>query len=100
MTFDSVRHWVAFKRGSMLLRKARWRQAASLLTHATTLAPEHWESHNNLAIAFLKLGRWEEAAGMAQRAIRLNPTAGDSHAFFGIALLQLERWDEAVVACL
>jgi Tfp pilus assembly protein PilF len=94
----SVRYWVAFKGGRMLLRKEQWRAAASLLSRATKLAPHHWESHNNLAIALLKLGRWEEAAGMAQRAISLNPTAADSHDFFGIALLQMERWDEAVAA--
>jgi Flp pilus assembly protein TadD len=98
MMLHSVRYWVAFKGGRMLLRKEQWRGAAFLLDRATKLAPHHWESHNNLAIALLKLGRWEEAAGMAQRAISLDPTAADSHDFFGIALLQMERWDEAVAA--
>jgi len=96
--FDSFRHRIALKRGSDLLRKERWQQAAPLLGRATHLAPGHWESHNNLAIALLKLGRWEEAAGVAQRAISLDPTASDSHAFFGIALLKMERWEEAVAA--
>src|SRR5256885_6304521 len=72
---DSFRHRIALKRGSDLLRKERWQQAAPLLGRATHLAPGHWESHNNLAIALLKLGRWDEAAGVAQRAISLDPTA-------------------------
>src|SRR2546430_17306251 len=96
MTFDSVRHSVAFKGGTLLLRNERWRPAAFLLGRAAKLAPDHWESHNNLAVAFLKLARWKEAADVAQRAIALDPTAADSHAFLGIALLQLERWEEAV----
>lgn len=98
MTFDSVRHSVAFKGGTLLLRNERWRPAAFLLGRAAKLAPDHWESHNNLAVAFLKLARWKEAADVAQRAIALDPTAADSHAFLGIALLQLERWEEAVAA--
>ena len=98
MTFNSALHRVAFKRGSTLLRNERWRPAAFLLGRATKLAPDHWESHNNLAVALLKLGRWEEAAGMAERAIGLDPAATDSHAFLGMALLQLERWEEAVAA--
>jgi tetratricopeptide (TPR) repeat protein len=98
MILGALRHRIILKRGSDLLRKERWQKAATLLERASSLAPNHWESHNNLAIAFLKLGRWEEAAGMAQRAIRLAPTAADSHDFFGIALLQMERWEEAVVA--
>jgi Flp pilus assembly protein TadD len=98
MLFDSVRHWVAFKGGSVLLRREQWRPAAFLLHHATKVAPDHWESHTNLAVAFLKLERWTQAADVAERAIRLNPTADDSYVFFGIALLQLERWDEAAAA--
>ena len=98
MTFDSVRHRVAFQGGSMLLRKERWRPAAFLLGRATKLAPGHRQSHNSLAVALLKLERWEDAAGAAKRAISLEPTAADSHDFFGIALLQLERWEEAVAA--
>ena len=82
----------------MMLRKARWRPAAFLLGRAATLAPQHWETHNNLAVAFLKLQRWEEAARMAERAIELDPAAVDSLDFLGIALLQLERWDAAVAA--
>src|SRR5256885_16579112 len=95
---DSFRHRIALKRGSDLLRKERWQQAAPLLGRATHLAPGHWESHNNLAIALLKLARWEGPAGGAQRAISLDPTASDSHAFFGIALLRLRRWEEAAGA--
>jgi tetratricopeptide (TPR) repeat protein len=93
-----LRQWIAFKRGSMLLRKERWQPAASLLSRAIELTPGHWEAHHNLTIALLKLERWEEAAGMAQRAIRLNPGAVDSHDLFGIALLQLARWEEAIAA--
>jgi tetratricopeptide (TPR) repeat protein len=89
---------MAFKSGTMLLRNERWRPAAFLLGRATKLAPDHWEAHNNLAVALLKLERWEDAARVAARAINLDPTAADSHDFFGIALLQLERWDEAVAA--
>jgi Flp pilus assembly protein TadD len=99
MLFDSVRRKVAFKSGTMLLRKAQWRPAAFLLGRAAKLGPEDWESHNNLAVALLKLERWEEAAEVAQRAIVLDPTAVDSHAFLAIALLQLERWEGAVAAC-
>ena len=98
MNLAALRHRIILKRGSDLLRQEKWQKASALLGRAAKLAPDHWESHNNLAIAFLKLGRWEEAAGMAQRAIRLSPRSADSHDFFGIALLQMERWEEAVVA--
>ena len=94
--FRLARQWLAFKRGSMLLRKERWQPAASRLARAVELGARHWESHHNLTIALLKLERWEEAAGIAQRAIRLNPGSADSHDLFGIALLQLARWEEAV----
>jgi tetratricopeptide (TPR) repeat protein len=98
MTFDSVRHELAFRSGTMLLRKGRWGPAAFLLGRAAKLAPQHWESHNNLAIAYLKLGRWKDAARVAECAVRLDPAATESLDFVGIALLQLERWEEAVVA--
>ncbi|HMC56779.1 MAG TPA: tetratricopeptide repeat protein [Gemmatimonadaceae bacterium] len=98
MNLAALRHRIILKRGSDLLRKEQWQKAFSALDRAARLAPRHWESHNNLAIALLKLGRFEEAAGVAQRAIRLAPAASDSHDLFGIALLQMERWDEAVVA--
>jgi Tfp pilus assembly protein PilF len=89
---------MALKAGTMLLRKERWRPAAFLLGSAAKLAPDHWESHNNLAVAYLKLERWGDAARVAERAIRLDPSAVDSHDFLGIALLQLDRWEEAVAA--
>ena len=96
--FDALRHRIAFKQGRKLLIREHWQPAASLLGLAVKLDPNHWESHNNLACALLKLGRFEEAAGMVQRAISLSPNAPDSHAFFGIALLHLERWEEAIAA--
>jgi Flp pilus assembly protein TadD len=96
MTLASMRRLVAFRGGTFMLKRGRWRPAAFLLGRAIELVPGDWEAHNNLAIALLKLRRWEEAAGIAQRAIKLNPAAGDSYDFFGIALLQLERWEEAV----
>lgn len=98
MNLAALRHRIILKRGSDLLRKGDWQNASSILDRAAKLAPNHWESHNNLAIALLKLGRFEEAAGIAQRAIRLAPDAADSHDLFGIALLQMERWEEAVAA--
>ncbi|MBI4342460.1 MAG: tetratricopeptide repeat protein [Candidatus Omnitrophica bacterium] len=94
----TIRQWIIFKRGSNLLKKERWEQAASVLRHAVGLGPDHWESHHNLAIALLKMERWEEAAGAVQRAISLHPSAPQPHANFGIALLKMERWDEAVAA--
>ena len=63
--FPSMRHQFAFEAGTRLLRKERWWAAAFLLRRATKLAPSHWESPNNLAVAFLKLQRWEDAARAA-----------------------------------
>ena len=96
--FASMRHGIAFRAGTVLLRRERWRSAAFLLGHATRLAPDHWESHNNLAVAFLKLERWSDAVSAAQRAVSVDPRAVDSHDFLGIALLQMERCDEAMAA--
>ena len=92
----AVRHRIAFNGGTLLLRHRLWRPAAFLLDRAIRMAPGHWEAHNNLAIAFLKLKRWEDAARVAERAIGLDPGAVESRDFLGIALLQLERWEEAV----
>jgi tetratricopeptide (TPR) repeat protein len=99
--FGSLRRWVAskaFVRGSALLRQERWRSAAFLLGRAAKMAPDHWEAHNNLAVALLKLARWEDAAGVARHAIGLDPAAADSHALLGLAMLQLQRWEEAAAA--
>ncbi|HMC56041.1 MAG TPA: tetratricopeptide repeat protein [Gemmatimonadaceae bacterium] len=96
MTIVSLSHRLAFAAGTRLLHKQRWMPAAFLLRRAARLAPNHWESHNNLAVALLKLERWEEAARTAERAVALDPASVDSRDFLGIALLQLQRWEEAV----
>jgi len=98
MSLASIRHRLTLKRGNDLLRRERWHEAAPLLGRAVKLAPAHWESHNNLAVALLKLERWEDALGVAAHAIALNPRSSESHALFGIALLKLERWEEAIAA--
>src|SRR6185503_10387177 len=73
VTFAAVGHRVAFKGGTLLLRRRLWRPAAFLLGRAIRMAPDHWEAQNNLAIALLKLERWEDAARAAKQAARLNP---------------------------
>ena len=57
----------------MLLRKEKWRLAAFLLGRAAKLAPEHWESHNNLAIAYEHEGDLAKARAAYERALELEP---------------------------
>ncbi len=75
MTFDSIRHWILFMTGGVLLKAGRWQQAGSALERAVQLDPNHTLSHNSRATALLKLGRWEEAAAAFRCAIDLDPTA-------------------------
>lgn len=89
-------HWLVFKLGEGLLGKHRWRPAASLLTAAGRLRPDHRESHARLTIALLKLERWEDAVRAASRSIAADPTVAESHEHLGIALLKCGRSEEAV----
>jgi Flp pilus assembly protein TadD len=99
VTLEILRQRIAFRGGTLLLRRGFWRPAAFLLGRATRIAPDHRDAQHNLTIALLKLGRWQDAAGAAKRAIGLDPGAAESHDLLGIAMLHLERWDEAVSAC-
>ena len=94
--FRSYRHRRCYHLGTIFLEQEQWQKAESLFRRAAGYGPDDPWSHNNLAIALLKLGRFEESCAEFLRAIQLRPDFAESRENLGAALTKLYRWEEAV----
>ena len=51
----------------------RWKDDVTLFTHATTITPQSYVSHNNLGAALMEAGRYDEARVHFQAALAIWP---------------------------
>ena len=70
--------------------------ACTLLRHATTLAPNNAEYHNNLGTVLAAKRQFEEAIVCHHRAVHLDPTFAQAHNNLGNALRAFGRADAAL----
>ncbi|MCX6953478.1 MAG: tetratricopeptide repeat protein [Verrucomicrobia bacterium] len=85
----------ARRKGDALFGSRYFRAAVAHYRAALRLAPEAWETRNNLAIALGRLGQLDEAITSLQEAIRLSPGLTEPRINLGNLLLELGRKAEA-----
>jgi serine/threonine protein kinase/Flp pilus assembly protein TadD len=66
-----------------------------VLQQWTTLYPNDYIPHNNLAISYMSMGRYEEAQKEAQKAVELSPNNTSARDNLFATFLGLDRFDEA-----
>jgi tetratricopeptide (TPR) repeat protein len=85
-------------RGTVLLRLARFDEAANAFREAKTQKPADARALDGLATVCLKEGQLEQAADWALQAIEQDPKLFRAHYHLGLALARLNRLDEALLA--
>jgi predicted TPR repeat methyltransferase len=83
---------------ALLLKQARYAEAAALLESLVRSAPDNAELAVNLSVALRRCGRLEEALEAAQHACALAPASVPGWNALGLAALELDRPDEALDA--
>jgi tetratricopeptide (TPR) repeat protein len=81
-----------------LIQQQRYREAASALDQARTLAPQNAEIWNALALCAREVGQFEAALALCRRAVVLNPRSPGTWSNFGTLYREL-RMPEMAVAC-
>lgn len=66
-------------RSIALTRLRRFDEALEMAREAARLAPALWQTHSQLATAFVNRGMLKEADQAARRAVRLAPSESDAH---------------------
>ncbi len=84
--------------GTTLMYQSNYGEAERHLLSAISLARNHFEHHQNLAILRLLTGREQEAVVAAERAALLAPGIGLTSYVFARALLKVGRYAEAIGA--
>jgi tetratricopeptide (TPR) repeat protein len=84
--------------GVLALQAGHPAPALDLLNRATSLAPDHADTHCNRGRALKALGRMEEAIDSLREATRLGPAVAGLHLNLGNALREAGRLEEAVDA--
>lgn len=82
-------------RGYVLQQLERHQEAANAYRHVVGIAPDDWESWNNLGNAFSQDGKVDEAIHALRRAAELCPDAGPIQLNLAATLTQAGRFDEA-----
>jgi Flp pilus assembly protein TadD len=88
---------VAF--GLLTFQQARvWRDSGTLWGHATTVAPDTYQSHNNLGLHYLGQGKYDSALHEFDETLRLNPSSAKGYFNRGLALAKAGRPDQAITS--
>jgi predicted TPR repeat methyltransferase len=83
---------------TLLLKQARYAEAAAVLEPLAHSAPDNAELAVNLSVALRRCGRLDEALQIAQRACVLAPASVPGWNALGLAALELDRLDQALQA--
>jgi tetratricopeptide (TPR) repeat protein len=81
--------------GEILLKLAKFAEAAAVFERVEALDPEHFGYFGRLARCHLFLDRPDDALGDCERWRRVMPNSADLHFLRGLALRNLGRRDEA-----
>ncbi len=88
---------IFFKLARALVKKERWKDAASAATSAASLAPT-WASYHALAgHALVRDGAWRSARVALETAVRLDPNDADAHFDLATTDERLQDEQEALV---
>ncbi len=82
--------------GSVLLRQARYVEAAGCYERALALVPEVWQIHKNLGLAYLQSSRFDDAASHLTRYLERAPADAAAEYLLGVALLGGKKFEPAV----
>jgi len=86
-----------FAKGALLLSQRRYEDSINVIQRGIDIAPNHADSHANLAFSLTNAGRHEEGLQAIERAKRLNPRYSQVYLYVeAITLFHLERYEEAV----
>ncbi len=89
-----------FMRGSVLYEQNRIPEAAADWQKAIAIAPNLYEAHLNLALAYSEMctpaRQLDRALAEADTAVRLKPDVGEAHRVRGDLLRQLGKPDQAI----
>ncbi|GAB4114237.1 MAG: hypothetical protein Kow001_15630 [Acidobacteriota bacterium] len=81
--------------GSVLLRQARYLEAAGCYERALALVPEVWQIHKNLGLAYLQASRFDDAASHLTRYLERAPGEAAAEYLLGVALLGGKKFEPA-----
>jgi Tfp pilus assembly protein PilF len=85
-------------RALSLIQRQRYREAATVLNQARTLAPHNAEILNALGLCAREVGQFQAALALCSRATALNPRSPGAWSTFGTLYRDL-RMPEMAVAC-
>jgi tetratricopeptide (TPR) repeat protein len=82
--------------GQLSIDQKRWADAVTCYTKAAALAPDNYNDHLNLAIAYRMSGQTESAMAELKQAIAINPLESKPPFMLGQLLLESSRPADAI----
>ena len=75
----------------------RWRDSATIFTHALKVTQRNYLAHNNLGTALLQDGRIADAMFHFEEAVRIKPDYADAYTNMGVAMMAFQGKPEEAI---